>query len=214
MGAAVRDAVPPPRLVLATTNAGKVAELRRLPALLGWRVVSLDDVGFGQELLEPGPGYLENALAKAAAVERATGLHALADDSGIEVDALRGWPGPASARWLGELATDRQRLLGLLDEVRRHCPDEPQVRYVCVAALARPGAEPVAARGECLGELVEPRGERGFGYDPGFLSSDLGTTFGEASDADKDRVSHRARAVRRLAEAGVLDTSLAQPQRW
>jgi XTP/dITP diphosphohydrolase len=209
MNARVRDAVPFPRLVLATRNAGKIAELRRLLRARPWRVLALDDVGFRHELPEPGPGYLENALAKAAAVERETGFHALADDSGIEVDALRGWPGPASARWLGENATDRQRLLALLDEVRRRCPDEAQVRYVCVAALARPGGEPVAARGECLGQLVAPRGQGGFGYDPGFLSTDLGITFGEAGETEKDRVSHRARAVRKLAAAGVLDVGWA-----
>jgi len=79
------------------------------------------------------------------------------------------------------------------------------VRYVCVVALARPVGDPLLARGECLGTLVASRGSAGFGYDPGFLSLDLGVTFGEASDAEKDRVSHRARAIRRLAESGVLD---------
>jgi XTP/dITP diphosphohydrolase len=79
------------------------------------------------------------------------------------------------------------------------------VRYVCVVALARPGGDPVVARGETFGMLVEPRGNGGFGYDPGFLSNDLGVTFGEAPDSDKDRVSHRGRAIARLAQAGVLD---------
>jgi len=163
-------------------------------------------MGFDRELEEPGPGYVESAMTKASTVCDATGLAALADDSGIEVDALRGWPGPLSARWMGEKASDADRVRGLLDEVARRTPDDRRARYVCVAALARPEAEPVTARGECLGTLVEePRGANGFGYDPVFLSADLGVTFGEASDQAKARVSHRARAIARLGEAGVLE---------
>jgi XTP/dITP diphosphohydrolase len=198
--------VTSPVLVLATRNPGKIAELRELLAAWPWLIQSLDDVGFQGELEEPGPGYVESALAKASAVCDATGLTALADDSGIEVDALRGWPGPLSARWMGEGASDFERVLGLLDEVARFSPDDRRVKYVCVAALARPEAEPVTARGECLGTLTEsPRGTNGFGYDPVFLSVDLGVTFGEASDEAKALVSHRARAVARLGEAGVLE---------
>lgn len=199
-----RTALPPGRLVAATRNPGKMTELRRLLAQFPWRVLSLDDVGFSQELQEPGTTYDENALSKALAVMNATGLSGLADDSGIEVEALRGWPGPASARWMGDGASGSELLRGLLDRVRQRAPDDSRVRYVCVIALARPAAEPVLARGECDGVLVAPRGHGGFGYDPGFLSNDLGLTFGEASDAEKDRVSHRARALRRLAESGVL----------
>ena len=162
-------------------------------------------MGFDGPLDEPGPGYTESALAKALAVCAATGLPALADDSGIEVDALRGWPGPMSARWMGEDATDEDRLRGLLAEVARRTPDDRRVRYVCVAALAKPDAEPVTAHGECLGTLVEPRGSNGFGYDPAFLSVDLGITFGEASDEAKARVSHRARAIARLGESGAFE---------
>ncbi|MGA7988837.1 MAG: non-canonical purine NTP pyrophosphatase [Candidatus Dormiibacterota bacterium] len=194
-----------PVLLLATRNPGKVAELCDMLAGRPWRIQSLDDVGFDQELEEPGPGYLESALAKATAVSAATGLTALADDSGIEVDALGGWPGPQSARWMGEAASDIDRLHGLIDEVARRCPEDRRVRYVCVAALARPGADPITARGECLGTLInEPRGTNGFGYDPAFLSADLGMTFAEAPEEAKARVSHRARAIARLAESGAL----------
>jgi XTP/dITP diphosphohydrolase len=198
--------VSEPVLVLATRNPGKLIELRRLLAPWRWRLESLDDIGFDRPLEEPGPGYVESALAKASVVCDATGLTALADDSGIEVDALRGWPGPLSARWMGDGATDADRVRGLLDEVARRSPDDRRARYVCVAALARPEAEPVTARGECLGTLTEePRGSNGFGYDPVFLSVDLGVTFGEASEDAKARVSHRARAIARLGEAGVLE---------
>jgi XTP/dITP diphosphohydrolase len=193
-------------LVLATRNPGKIRELRDL--LSGWRLDlrSLDDIGFKGVLEEPGPGYTESALAKATAVCIATDLPALADDSGIEVDALHGWPGPHSARWMGEAATDNDRMYGLLAEVERRTPDDRRARYVCVAALARPGAEPVTAHGECLGTIVSPpRGSNGFGYDPVFLSVDLGVTFAEAPEEDKARVSHRARAIARLDEASVFD---------
>ena len=192
-------------LVLATRNPGKLRELRVLLSPWTLRLQSLDEVGFDGPLDEPGPGYTESALAKALAVCAATGLPALADDSGIEVDALRGWPGPMSARWMGEGATDEDRLRGLLTEVARRTPDDRRVRYVCVAALAKPDAEPVTAHGECLGTLVQPRGSNGFGYDPAFLSVDLGITFGEASDEAKARVSHRARAIARLGESGAFE---------
>jgi XTP/dITP diphosphohydrolase len=194
-----------PTLLLATRNPGKIRELRSLLHQYTLTPVSLDEVGFEAVPEEPGPGYAESALAKAIVVCAATGMPALADDSGIEVDALRGWPGPMSARWMGEEATDVDRMYGLLAEVERSTPDDRRARYVCVAALARPGAEPVTARGECLGTLVAPRGSNGFGYDPAFLSIDLGITFAEATDAEKERVSHRARAIARLGESGAFE---------
>ena len=96
-------------------------------------------------------------------------------------------------------------MLGLLAEVERRTPDDRHARYVCAVAIFRPHAEPVVAHGECHGTIVAPRGRNGFGYDPVFFSDDLGVTFGEAGAEAKDLVSHRARAVRRLAESGVLD---------
>jgi XTP/dITP diphosphohydrolase len=197
----VSDAV----LLLATRNPGKIRELRDLLGPWHLTLKSLDDVGFDAVLEEPGPGYTESALAKAVVVCSATGLPALADDSGIEVDALRGWPGPLSARWMGDEATDEDRLLGLLAEVERLTPDDRRARYVCVAALARPNSEPVTAHGECFGTLVAPRGSNGFGYDPAFLSADLGITFAEAAEGEKARVSHRARAIARLGESGAFE---------
>lgn len=192
-------------VVVATNNPGKLGEFRRLLRAVPWQVRSLEEAGFRAALEEPGPGYRENALAKATAVCAALDLPALADDSGIEVDALRGWPGPRSARWLEAPATDADRTAGLLAEVERSKPEDRRARYVCVVALARPGAEPVTARGECLGAIVTPRGGGGFGYDPIFESADLGITFAEAAADAKDGVSHRARALRRLLASGVLD---------
>ncbi|MFN2581419.1 MAG: non-canonical purine NTP pyrophosphatase [Candidatus Dormibacteria bacterium] len=189
---------------MATRNAGKMREFTRLLAPYPWRVLSLDDVSFRDELDEPGPGYVENATAKALTVSIAMGVAVLADDSGIEVDALRGWPGPTSARWLDGSASDADRTTALLREVERRTPDDRRCRYVCVVAFAPPGGDVITARGVCLGTLVQPRGDAGFGYDPAFLASDLGVTFGEASDGAKDHVSHRARALARLAESGVL----------
>jgi len=191
--------------VVATRNAGKLAEFRRL---LGSRVrlLSLDDAGVAGDLPEPGTTYEENARAKAEAARAASGLPALADDSGIEVLALGGWPGPESARWLGDRASDRDRLLGLLDVARERSPSDLRVRYVAALALADRGdARAQAFLGSCLGVLVAPRGSAGFGYDPSFLSDDLGITFGEASQEAKDRVSHRARAVQALLASGALD---------
>jgi XTP/dITP diphosphohydrolase len=188
-------------VAVASRNPGKLAELRRLLAGRAWELVDLDGAGFSGELEEPGATYDENSALKAQAVCSATGLPALADDSGIEVPALGGWPGPASARWMGEAATDVDRLHGLLAEVERRCPDDRRARYVCVVTLARPGAVPVSARGETAGVLVAPRGSGGFGYDPAFLSDDLGMTFGEATAEAKDGVSHRARALAALLAA-------------
>jgi len=189
------------RVAVASRNPGKLVELRRLLGGHPWELVDLDAAGFEGELEEPGVTYEENALAKAEATCAATGLPALADDSGIEVPGLGGWPGPASARWMGPAANDLDRLQGLLGEVERRSPGDRHARYVCVVTLSRPGVEALSARGETAGVLVAPRGRGGFGYDPAFLSDDLGITFGEASAEAKDGVSHRARALRALLAA-------------
>jgi len=186
------------RVAVASRNPGKLAEVRRLLDGHPWELVDLDGAGFAGELEEPGATYEENSAAKAEAVCAATGMPALADDSGIEVPALGGWPGPASARWMGALASDVERLHGLLAEVERRCPGDRRARYVCVVTLARPGRGRASARGETAGVLVDPRGSGGFGYDPAFLSDDLGITFGEATAGAKDGVSHRARALAAL----------------
>lgn len=191
-----------------------MAEFQRL---LGSRVrlLSLDHARVVGELPEPHATYVDNARAKAEAARALAGggVAALADDSGIEVLALGGWPGPESARWMGEEASDRDRLLGLIEAVRTRCPGDARVRYVAAVALAGVDGSPARVwEGTCSGVLVEPRGGAGFGYDPGFLSDDLGVTFGEASAEAKDGVSHRARAVQAMLASAALDAMSGGPR--
>lgn len=121
--------------------------------------------------------------------------------------ALGGWPGPHSARWMGDEASDRDRLLGLLARVAAEAPHDRRARYVAAVALARPDGPTQLANGSVEGTLTdEPRGGKGFGYDPAFAATELGgRTFGEADDAEKDTISHRARALRALLASGALD---------
>jgi len=188
------------RLVLATANAGKVRELRALIAEWGAiEVLSLADVAHLEMPEESGETYLENAVLKARAVASATGLPALADDSGIEVDALGGAPGVRSARYAATDAARNARLLAALHDV----PEERRTaRYRAVVALAFPDDTVLTAEGSCEGRIAhEPRGSGGFGYDPIFIATELGRTVGEVSDEEKARVSHRARAIRALGRA-------------
>jgi XTP/dITP diphosphohydrolase len=183
-----------PRLVLATANAGKVREFTRLLAGAGYGIVSLADTP-GVELPPEGEvSYAENALGKARSAAAATGAVALGDDSGLEVDALGGRPGIASARYGGPGLTDPQRVTRLLAEVGRIAA--PTARFRCALALVAPWGEEAVVEGVVEGVLAPaPRGRHGFGYDPIFLVPARGRTFGELSDAEKDGLSHRARAV-------------------
>jgi len=184
-----------PFLVLATRNDHKVRELARL---LGGSV-GVAGLGEGVALpAETGTTYADNALIKARAGAAATGRATVADDSGIEAEALGGRPGVRSARYAGEHATDEQNLLRLREEV----PPGSGLRYVCVIAhVGSDGAETVF-EGECLGHMAgEMTGGGGFGYDPVFVPEDGGhggRTMAELSDADKDAISHRGRAARAL----------------
>ncbi len=190
--------------MLATTNPGKVAEFKRL---LGqweqWR---------GMELLTPkdwptplpsvdetGATFAENARLKAVALSNAAGLPALADDSGLCVDALGGDPGLHSARWAGENATDADRndlLLARLSGISR---DKRTAHYVCVLSLAWPNGRSVEAEGSCAGQIADtPRGAGGFGYDPLFFMPEFGRTVAEMTAGEKDQISHRAAALAML----------------
>jgi XTP/dITP diphosphohydrolase len=183
-----------PRLVLATANAGKVREFARLLAGLGYTVVSLADTP-GVTLPPEGEvSYAANAVGKARPVAAALDAVALGDDSGIEVDALGGRPGIASARYGGPGLTDPERVTRLLAEVGP--TPARSSRFRCALALVAPWGEEALVEGVVEGVLTDaPRGTHGFGYDPVFLVPALGRTFGEVSDAEKDGVSHRARAV-------------------
>jgi XTP/dITP diphosphohydrolase len=187
--------VIPSRLVLATANPGKTRELR---ALLGeWgsvHVYSLAD--FPAVLLpeEDGATYADNAALKGRAVAMATGLPALADDSGLEVAALSGAPGVRSARFA---SSDAERIARLLEALRD--AGDRRACFRCVVALVRPDGRLEQAEGVCTGRIAEQcDGAGGFGYDPVFVADDLGRTFAAATPEEKARVSHRARAVRAL----------------
>jgi XTP/dITP diphosphohydrolase len=182
------------KLVLATRNAHKAREFATL--LAPHEVVPLpDDVELGPETAET---FLDNAIEKARAAARATGLPAIADDSGIESAALGGAPGVRSARFAGERASDEQNLAKLL----REAPAGSALQYVCALVLVRPGGDVEhAVVGRCTGTLAaRPRGTGGFGYDPAFLPDDTsdGRTMAELEPAEKDAISHRGRAAREL----------------
>lgn len=186
-----------PVLVLATGNFGKVKELR---AMLGDRfdVRSMREMGAEMDVEETGETFEENALLKAEALMRATGCAALADDSGLLVDALGGRPGVYSARYAGVHGDDEANNQLLLKELA-DTPEPRTARYAAAVALCRPGHEPLVAFGTCEGSILrEYRGDGGFGYDPLFYSDDLQMTLAEASPEAKNAISHRARAVQKL----------------
>ena len=194
------------RLVLATRNQGKIEELRRILAdlnsdqqdsieLLGTEEFGLDDVE------ETGDTFAANALIKARAVAEATGLPAIADDSGLCVDALNGMPGIYSARWAGAHGNDLANLELLLAQLS-HVPDERRgAHFACAAALVIPGGVEIVEEGRIFGEVIlQPRGTGGFGYDPIFLPSGHILTLAEIGAAEKDAISHRGVAFRALSQ--------------
>jgi len=188
----------PPRIVVATRNAHKIREILRI--CHDWPVEWVTDAALPQ-VEETGRGYLENALLKAEAAAAATGETALADDSGIEVDALGGGPGPRSARYAGEGATDEANLRALLRALAGIPRAGRTARYRAVAILARPGTEEIHAEGTCEGIIgTKPRGSGGFGYDPIFEPLGWDRTMAELTPEEKDRISHRGRALRALRD--------------
>jgi XTP/dITP diphosphohydrolase len=191
----------PDTIAIATHNAHKLRELVRICAdwPVAWASVGdLDPAAF-PDVEETGDTYLENALLKAGAVASASNLPAVADDSGIEVDALGGKPGPRSARLAGDDATDEQNLAALMRALRGIPGAGRSARYRCVAALVFPDGRTLHAEGACEGTL-EPkrRGAGGFGYDPIFVPEGWDETMAELTPEQKDRISHRGRAFRAL----------------
>ncbi len=195
------------RVLLATTNPGKIAELKQIMSEQQVEVIGLDGSASTEEI-ETGSSFAENALLKARHYHRLSGLPTIADDSGLEVEALGGAPGAFSARYAGR---DVDRIGKLLDEMRDLPPGQREARFVCAAAFVWDGGEKLFVD-EAHGVILKsPRGASGFGYDPVFLYEPLGKTFAELTPSEKAEVSHRGRAFRQLsdwlADSGLLDTA-------
>lgn len=196
-------------IVAATGNAHKLAEIEAITAQFGLKVITKAQAGAGDlDVEETGTTFEENSLLKAEAIMKATGLPAIADDSGLETDALNGAPGVYSARFSGEDATDasnNEKLLQMMADV----PDaERGARFVSVVTLCYPDGTVLAARGECPGTILrELRGDGGFGYDPLFLPEGFDRTYAQITAEEKNSISHRARALEGLKKQ--LETYIA-----
>ncbi len=186
------------QVLLASGNRGKLAELQALLRGLDLELVLLDQIGILAEVEESGESYAENAALKAQAYARQSGLVTIADDSGLEVDALDGLPGIRSRRFAEKHnASDADRRAYLLERLRG-LPRPWKARFRCTVAIATPSGEVFLSEGECLGEIIpEERGAHGFGYDPIFYIPELGKTMAELEMEEKNRISHRARAIER-----------------
>lgn len=188
------------KLVIATSSAGKLSEFSAALAGLGIELLAAKDVNLSVFPEENADTYEGNARLKALHAAKLSGLAALADDSGLEVDALAGAPGLYSARY-GELASDSARTALLLQNLSSILAEKRSARFVCSLVLALPEGKTQAFWGEAKGQILhEPRGEHGFGYDPIFWSLDLKKTFAEASEPEKRSVSHRGKALLHFKE--------------
>ena len=189
------------RLLLATGNPGKIEEYARMLAgIPGLTLESFETLGLALETIEDGDTFRANALKKAKEAAAAAGMIAMADDSGLEVDALDGAPGVRSARWAGDRATAEQNNRKLLEAVRGVAGPSRGARFRCVIAVVDTGGEELAILdGTCEGRIANAaRGEHGFGYDPVFLPEGCSRTMAELSPSEKDAISHRARATEQL----------------
>ncbi|KAF0209024.1 MAG: hypothetical protein FD171_665 [Actinobacteria bacterium] len=192
------------RVIVASTNHGKLAEIRSALDFDGWEFVTAVDLGLDSlDVEETGDTFLDNALLKALAYSEAFGLPALADDSGLEVDALDGAPGVRSSRYSGETATDAENNAKLLEELAAVAHDARTARFRSVIVLVEPDGTVTSASGHCEGRIGnERRGEGGFGYDPLFLpAATPGRTMAELALTEKNAISHRGAALRRLRKA-------------
>jgi XTP/dITP diphosphohydrolase len=188
-----------PRLVVATTNRGKVAEYGSLLAGLDFELITLDQAGISQEAREDYNTFAENARSKAEFYSGLSGLLTLADDSGLEVDALGGEPGVRSSRYAGDNASDSDRVNFLLTKLQGIPMEKRQARFKCVIAIAAPGGLVEMVSGECEGMIaLEPHGENGFGYDPIFFLPQYSKTIAEITTELKNEISHRGRAAKKV----------------
>jgi XTP/dITP diphosphohydrolase len=185
-------------VVLATQNPAKADELRDMIRGMGVEVCSTLELGAAEPVEEDGATFEENALKKARTAASSTGRISLADDSGLEVDALGGFPGTISSRFAGAGASDEEKIARLLGLLRDVPPERRTARFRCVIAIALPTGEATVVEGTCAGVIADgPRGHKGFGYDPVFLVPSLGKTFAELTPEEKTRLSHRGVAMRR-----------------
>ncbi len=199
------------KVVLASKNQHKLVEISKITEKFGFELVLQSQLGVDIDVEETGSTFEENSYIKAKAVMEATGLPALADDSGIAVDALNGEPGIYSARYGFDPTLDDWGRLQLLLKNAQDIPDgQRQAQFVCVITMVTPEGQTIQARGEIHGQLTrEPRGENGFGYDPIFYYPPMGKTTAEMTAEEKNQVSHRANALNvfynKLKEAGYAD---------
>jgi len=193
-------------LVIASHNPGKVREIRELLEAFPLAIKGAAELGL-PEPEETGTTFVENALLKARAAATACGETALADDSGLAVNALDGAPGIYSARWAGEKKDFAFAMARVERELKARNAQDRSAKFICVLALAMPDGESTLFEGEVEGTLVfPPRGDKGFGYDPIFVAAGMHETFGEIAPPTKHGMSHRARAFRKLSDRGVLGT--------
>ena len=187
------------KFVLATHNPGKLKEMSAILAELGIQVVGPDELGIDVEVEETGTTFAENAMLKARAICAASGLPAIADDSGLCVDALNGGPGVYSARYGGEGLDDRGRTMLLLQNMRGQTTRA--AHFACAICCVFPSGDTLTAEGRCEGAIAfAPMGEGGFGYDPVFLVPEKGRTFGQLTAEEKGAISHRGKALRAFSE--------------
>ncbi len=184
------------KILLATNNQGKARELGLLITGERWEFTTPAEQGLDLEVDETGVTFEHNAVLKARAFAKASNLIALADDSGLEVDALDGAPGVLSARYAGPEATDEERNRFLLSRLKDVPHEKRQARFRCVIAIAFPGGDMVMCKGECSGIITfEPKGENGFGYDPVFFLPKFNKTMAEITMEQKNEISHRGKAA-------------------
>lgn len=189
------------KLLLATNNKGKAREYKSLLEGVPFELVTPAEVGITTEVAEVGKSFEENARLKATTLAAESQLLTLADDSGLEVEALGGEPGTLSARYAGENASDSDRVNYLLAKMQGIPQEKRQARFVCVIAIATPQGDVEFCSGECHGFIaLEPKGNRGFGYDPVFYLPELGETMAELPPEGKNKISHRGRAAMKARE--------------
>lgn len=188
-----------PKILLATSNKNKVSEIKEMLGDLPVDFLSINDMGEVPFVVEDGTTFKNNAVKKAITLAKFTGMHTLADDSGLEVDFLKGAPGIHSARFNGEASTALQKNKKVLELLDGANPEQRSARFVCAAAFATPAGEIFTTRGTCKGKIaLEAAGARGFGYDPIFIIPSYKKTLAELGPEIKNKISHRAKAMHKM----------------